>query len=652
MESQLLNILEQYWGYHSFRPMQSEVIHSVLNGTDTLALMPTGAGKSLLYQLPAMASEGICIVITPLIALMKDQVDRLRRLGIPACAIHSGLSMRQIDILLDNCVYGDIKFLYIAPERIASEPFRMRLTRMKVCLLAVDEAHCISQWGYDFRPAYLRISEIRRLIPETPILALTASATGEVVTDIMRHLKFENGVVFRSSFARPNLSYSVRRTEDKPQQLLRIARGVPGTGIVYVRLRETTEEIATLLRSEGITAEAYHGGLPHSERIVRQEHWMNGESRIMVATNAFGMGIDKADVRFVVHYDLCDSPEAYYQEAGRAGRDGQRSYAVLLYSPDEPSRATHRFNTEFPSVKTIRNCYEAVFNYLQIGIGEGKGNAFDFDLKDFAARNRLYPTTALSAIKILEQNGYWELSDEMDRPPRVMFTVGRDDLYKIRIDRQELDHFLRTILRLYDGIFSRFVRIDEQQIATYSGYTVPRVRELFENLWKLRIIRYIPGKRSALLYLSEERLPTRDVIISPESYRIRKQLSGERMISLFRYAENESECRSVLLQRYFGDEHPEPCGICDICLQHKKTNRLSPNSTHDKDDNSSAPQPLSENPLPTEATLLHILSENPLSVKELLSRFAAPPEEITPLVDRLLSEGKISLDKGGRIRIK
>lgn len=654
MKGNLQDILERYWGYTSFRPMQSEVIESVLGGTDTLALMPTGAGKSLLYQVPAMASKGVCIVVTPLIALMKDQVDRLRRMGIPACAVHSGLSTRQIDILLDNCVYGDMKFLYVAPERIASETFRMRLTRMNVCLLAVDEAHCISQWGYDFRPAYLRIAEIRRLIPDTPVLALTASATGDVVTDIMRHLKFRDGTVLRSSFARPNLSYSVRRTEDKPQQLLRIVRGVPGTGIVYVRLRESTEEVASLLRSEGVTAEAYHGGLPHTERAARQERWMNGESRVMVATNAFGMGIDKADVRFVVHYDLCDSPEAYYQEAGRAGRDGRRSYAVLLFSPDEPSRATRRFNTEFPSVETIRSCYEAVFNYLQIGIGEGKESAFDFDLRDFAARSRLFPATALSAIKILEQNGYWELSDENDRPPRIMFTVSRDDLYKIRIDRQELDHFLRTILRLYDGVFSHFVRVDEQQIADCSGYTVPRVRELFENLWKLRVIRYIPGKRSALLYLSEERLPTGDVIISPESYRIRKRLSGERMVSLFRYAENESECRSVLLRRYFGEENPEPCGICDICLRHKKAKPAPSQNGPAGEESGSASGLRAEpgGPPPTEGALLETLAAGPLPVKELFARFTAPPEEVASVVDRLLAEGKISLDAGGRIGIK
>lgn len=652
MEERLLDILRRYWGYSSFRPLQSEVIHSVLNGVDTLVLMPTGAGKSLLYQLPTLVSDGVCIVVTPLIALMKDQVDRLRRMGISACAIHSGLSAHQIDMLLDNCVYGDVKFLYIAPERIASETFRMRLTRMKVCLLAVDEAHCISQWGYDFRPAYLRIAEVRRLIPDAPVLALTASATGEVAEDIMRHLKFQEGAIFRSSFARPNLSYSVRRTEDKSQQLLRIVWGVPASGIVYVRLRETTEEIATLLRSEGVTAEAYHGGLPHSERVVRQERWMSGESRVMVATNAFGMGIDKPDVRFVVHYDLCDSPEAYYQEAGRAGRDGLRSYAVLLFSPDEPSRATRRFNTEFPSLEAIRSCYEAVFNYLQIGIGEGKGNTFDFDVRDFAARSRLFPATALNAIKILEQNDYWNLSDETDHPPRVMFTVNRDDLYKIRVDRQELDHFLRTILRLYDGIFSQFVRVDEQQIAACSGYTVPRVRELFESLWKLRVIRYIPGRRSALLYLNEERLPTADVIISPESYRIRKRLSGERLESLFRYAENESECRSVLLRRYFGEEYPEPCGICDVCLRRKKMRKsYAPENTGED----SAPGPDGQTvsgPTLSETAVLQILAEKPLSVKELFARFYAPPEEVTVVVDRLLGEGKISLNGDGRIGIK
>jgi len=627
MERQFSELLKKYWGYDTFRPMQREAVESVARGVDTLVLMPTGGGKSLIYQLPTLASEGLCIVVTPLVALMKDQVDRLRHMGIQACAVYAGLGIRQIDILLDNCVYGDVKFLFIAPERIMNDTFRMRVSRMKVCLLAVDEAHCISQWGYDFRPSYLKIAELRRWLPGVPALALTASATGDVVADIQRHLEFgRESVVFRGGFARPNLSYSVRHTEDKFEQLLRIVRNVAGTGIVYVRLRETTEQVAGLLRKEGISAEAYNGGLPYSERTARQDAWVSGQTRIMVATNAFGMGIDKADVRFVAHYDLPDSPEAYYQEAGRAGRDGRRSYAVLLASPDEPSLAKRRFAREFPPLVVIRSCYDAIFNYLQVGIGEGKHASFTFNLYEFAGQQRLFSSTVLNAIKILSMNGYLTLTDEMDNPPRVMFIVSRDDLYKIRIDRGELDHFLRTVLRLYNGLFHDFVPIEEQEIAAVSGYTVPRVQELFKTLWQLRVIKYIPGNRSPLLFLNEERLPTADVRIAPESYEMRKRMAAERLEAMFHYAANETECRSVALQRYFGEENPDSCGVCDLCLARKKGERRLSGEE-----------------------ILALVAEKPLTVKETVASFRATPQAVIATIDRLLAEGKVVIDLAGRI---
>ena len=444
---QIAALLKRYWGFDTFRPVQEQVILSVLAGRDTLALMPTGGGKSLTYQIPGLASEGVCIVVTPLIALMKDQVDRLRKLGIRALAIHSGLSARQIDIDLDNCVYGDVKFLYVAPERLASEAFRLRVQRMNVSLLAVDEAHCISQWGYDFRPSYLRIAELRERIPGVPVLALTASATPRVADDIMEKLRFAEPHLLRSDFSRPNLSYAVRHTDDKNEQLLRIIRNVGGSGIVYVRTREGAEQVAAFLRDEGISAEYYHGGLGHAERSMRQEAWISGRTPVMVATNAFGMGIDKPDVRYVVHYTMCDSLESYYQEAGRAGRDGQRSYAVLLISSDDAGRIAKRFEADYPPLEKIRSIYEKICCYLQIAIGDGAQSSFLFNLRDFCTREHLYTGLVQNALKILSQNGYMTLLDEAANPARILFCVSRDDLYRLRVIRDDLDHMERLYAR-------------------------------------------------------------------------------------------------------------------------------------------------------------------------------------------------------------
>ncbi len=503
-------VLRKYWGHEEFRPMQLETIESVCEGRDTLSLMPTGAGKSLLYQLPTMArKDGFCIVVTPLIALMKDQVDKLRARGISAVAVHSGMSAEQIDGALDNCVYGDVKFLYLAPERITGEMFRTRLPRMNPTLLAVDEAHCISQWGYDFRPSYLRIAEIRALVPRTPVLALTASATDAVAEDIMDKLKMVGGRTIRSSFERPNLSYSVRATEDKNGQLVRVLEGVPGSGIVYARTREGVEQLAAWLTERGFDAGSYHGGMDPAQRTARQEEWISGRQRIMVATNAFGMGIDKADVRFVVHYSIPDSVEHYYQETGRAGRDGRRAYAVLLVSPDDATRAKNRFANEYPSLETIKQIYEDIFNYVQVALGEGAEYSFDFNVFDFCRTTGRFSWSVLNAIKILQANGYMVLTDESDRPARVMFRVSRDDLYRLRVERDELDHFLRTIMRMYNGIFTELRPVNESEIADRSGYTVDRVRELFKTLWQLRVISYIPSRRTPLLFFPDSKRPRR-----------------------------------------------------------------------------------------------------------------------------------------------
>ncbi len=653
-DEKIYGVLRRYWGFSEFRPMQAEIIRSVMAGRDTLALMPTGGGKSLTYQVPAMAREGLCIVVTPLIALMKDQVDRLRARHIPATAIHSGLSPRQIDIALDNCVYGDMKFLYVAPERLASEAFRLRVVRMNVQLLAVDEAHCISQWGYDFRPSYLRIAELREKLPGVPVLALTASATQLVADDIMHHLHFAEPHVLRSSFARPNLSYSVRRTDDKNGQLLRLVQNVAGSGIVYMRTREGTEQIASLLRDEGITAAAYHGGLPHAERSLRQEEWLAGKARIMVATNAFGMGIDKPDVRFVVHYAMCDSLESYYQEAGRAGRDGKRAYALLLVASDDSDRIARRFQQEFPPLEQVKEIYEQVCSYLQIGIGDGEGASFLFNIHDFCARRHLWSGTVASALKLLQQNGYLTLTDAQENPARIMFCIGRDDLYKMRVQRDDLDHFIRTLLRLYNGVFTEFRPIDEAEIATWSGYTVERVKELLKRLWQLRVIRYIPSNRSPILYFDEQRLPRADLYIAPETYRRRQEAMRERFERMIAYAANEEQCRSAMLQAYFGESDPEPCGVCDLCLARRRAAKQQQNDNEKQlsgDATRKVNGPALESADELDERLLQLLAAAPCDPRTLAAQAAHSPEQIARALRRLLDAGKIGMGDDGNLRI-
>lgn len=636
VEARYQAILKRYWGYDSFRPLQLDAIKSIASGQDTLVLMPTGGGKSIIYQVPTLASTGVCIVITPLIALMKDQVDRLRKHRILAEAIHAGRSHREIDRILDNCIYGDVKFLYISPERIDSEMFRMRCARMDVALIAVDEAHCISQWGYDFRPSYLQIARLRDLCPNTPILALTASATPKVAEDIMYQLRFDKPNIKRMSFARSNLSYVVRHTEDKREHLLRIVNNVSGSGIVYVRTREKSETITQFLQQNGITADFYHGGLGFLSRNLKQEQWINGQNRIMVATNAFGMGIDKADVRFVIHYDICDSLEAYYQEAGRAGRDGKPAYAVLLVSDDDPSRAGQRLRLEFPPLDTIRAVYEKLFNYLQMAIGEGKNRSFSFNIHDFASRMKLYLPTAVNALKILQQNGYLILTDETDNPPRIRFIVQRDDLYRMRVIRRELDHIITVLLRQYSGLFSDFIPIDEQEIAHLSGYQIEHVRELFKQLWQLHIIRYIPGNRSPILMLTEERLPEENVRIAPESYKLREEIAREHVDAIFRYANNQDECRSLVIQRYFGEQSTTPCGRCDLCLERRKNRTTAPETTN-------------RNQIRT--LLLERLKKADLGVKQLAENIPFPIDTILAEVSALIEEDKIIEDLNGKLRI-
>ena len=627
----LSEVLGRYWGYKEFRPGQQAVIDAIVNRHDTLALMPTGGGKSLTYQVPTMATNGLCIVITPLIALMKDQVDRLRQMGIAATAIHSGMSYSQIDIALDNCVYGDMKFLYIAPERLATESFRMRVQRMNVVLLAVDEAHCISQWGYDFRPSYLRIKEVRKLLPDVPILALTASATQMVAEDIMRQLEFDKPNIIRSSFARANLSFAVRHTDDKNEQLLRVVNNVDGSGIIYMQSREGCEQLAEVLQQQGISASYYHAGLPHAERTMRQEEWTSGKVRIMVATNAFGMGIDKADVRFVVHYSMCDSLENYYQEAGRAGRDGKRSYAVLLAASDDNSKIAKHFEAEFPPLDDIKSIYEKICNFLQVPIGDGLYSSFIFNIHEFCIRERLFGGKVRAALKLLQQNGYMTLTEEFENPAKILFCISRDDLYKIRIDRQDLDHIIRTILRMYNGVFTEFRSINEQDIAASSGYTVERVKELLKRMWQMRIIRYIPSNSSPMIFFDEERLPTKDIYISPDTYLHRKRLINERFENMVIYASNQTECRSVVIQRYFGDLDAQPCGICDICLAKRKRTKNDAKTLC--------------------TTILKLLSQESLAAREICRQIKADPQLVAKAIDILKSENKISATSDGKLTI-
>ena len=631
MESSIKEILHKYWGYSEFRPAQEQIISSVMAGRDTLALMPTGGGKSLTYQVPTMARKGVCIVVTPLIALMKDQVDRLRKLGISAVAIHSGMSYSKIDIALDNCVYGDVKFLYIAPERLATETFRLRVQRMNVSLLAVDEAHCISQWGYDFRPSYLRIAEVRKMLPEVPILALTASATDMVTKDIMKHLGFKEEHIIRSSFARPNLSYAVRHTDDKNEQLLRIVNNVTGSGIVYMQSREGCEQVATFLQENGISASYYHAGLPHAEREIRQEEWTSGKTRIVVATNAFGMGIDKADVRFVVHYTMSDSLESYYQEAGRAGRDGKRSYAVMLVASNDSSRISKHFSDEFPPLEQIKLIYEKVCDYVQVAVGDGLYASYIFNIHDFCRREHIHISRVRAALKLLQQNNYLTLTEEVDNPARIIFTTGRDDLYKIRVCQDELDNIIRVILRLYDGVFTEFRSIDEKQIAAISGYTIDKVRELLKRMWQMRIIRYIPANTTPILFFNEERLPTNDLYISPESYTHRLRLTQERFENVLRYIGNEQSCRSVMMQNYFGDTDTTVCGVCDICITKKKEINNKSNSLENK--------------------VLTLIREQNLTSRELCRLIKHDPQEIASAVEKLKAEDKIYADRGGKLII-
>lgn len=560
-------ILTRYWGFTTFRPLQEEIIRSVAEGRDTLGLMPTGGGKSVTFQVPGLALEGTCLVITPLIALMKEQVERLNRMEIRSVAIHSGMSREEIDIALENCIYGDYKFLYVSPERVSMQSFQGRLPRLSLSLVAVDEAHCISQWGYDFRPSYLKIAQLRNFIPaNVPFLALTASATPQVIDDIIEKLEFRGKNVLRTSFNRKNISYLVRKVEDKGSYLVKTLNKVKGSGIVYVRSRKRSAEIARLLVEGGISADYYNAGLDGEIRDRKQAAWSSGEIRVIVATNAFGMGIDKSDVRFVIHWDIPDSIESYFQESGRSGRDNKPAFAVLLYSPADKSRLNNSLRQKFPPVDRIKDIYEALCNYLEVPHGSGKDNVFDFNMSDFVSKYRLPVIEAYNSLQFLQREGYMEFTEEINNPSRVHFVVSRDDLYKFQVANESFDGFIKLLLRSYTGMFTGFVAISEESLARKSALSRDTVYQFLVKLSSLNIIRYIPGKKSALVIFTEERLVRKGIHISPENYLYVKEKYIQRLDKMTGYADTQTRCRSVILLEYFGEES-ERCGRCDTCLE-------------------------------------------------------------------------------------
>ena len=622
-------ILKQYWGYDSFRDLQEEIITSIGEGKDTLGLMPTGGGKSITFQVPALAQSGLCIVITPLIALMKDQVQNLRKRGIKALAIYSGMTRQEIVTALENCIFGDYKFLYISPERLDTEIFRIKLRSMKVSMITVDESHCISQWGYDFRPAYLKIAEIRELLPGVPVLALTATATPEVVKDIQSRLNFREENVFRMSFERKNLAYIVRKTDNKTGELLHILKRIDGSAIIYVRNRRRTKEITELLMQEGITADFYHAGLDNAVKDLRQKRGQNGEIRVMVATNAFGMGIDKPDVRIVLHIDLPDSPEAYFQEAGRAGRDGLKAYAVILYAKSDKMTLHKRVADTFPEKEYILQVYEHLQYYYQMAMGDGFQCIREFNLEEFCRKFKYFPVPVDSALKILTQAGYLEYTDEQDNASRILFTIRRDELYKLREMGTEAETLIQTILRSYTGVFTDYAYISEDTLAIRTGLTRQQIYNILVTLTKRRIVDYIPHKKTPYIIYTRERLELRYLHIPASVYEERKARYEARIKAMEEYVTSESVCRSRMLLRYFGEKNEHNCKQCDVCLNRHETDCLPEDSFREM-----------------RKQILELLTRKSLPPAGIANAIEAEREDISRVIQYLLEEGELKMQDG------
>lgn len=619
----IVEILRTYWHHESFRPLQEEIIQSVLAGRDTLALMPTGGGKSICFQVPAMAKDGICIVVTPLIALMKDQVENLKSRGIEAIAIFSGLTKREVDIALDNCIYGPVKFLYLSPERLHNEMVRERIRYMNVNLFAIDEAHCISQWGYDFRPSYLEVVVLRSLHPNVPFLALTATATANVVDDIQQKLSFRERHVLKKSFFRRNLAYMAFDEENKTGRMLRVIRKLGGSGIVYVRNRRETQEVTRVLRNEGISADFYHAGLDTVDRARKQEGWKNNDIRIIVATNAFGMGIDKPDVRFVIHLDLPESLEAYYQEAGRAGRDGKKAYAVLLHHQSDRDQLRRKHQLSFPPLDFIRQVYQQLANYYQLAYGAGEGLTLDFDVADFCSRYKLDALMTISALKFLERDGWINVSEAVYLPSRIKFEVDQPDLYKFQVENATYDGLIKAILRSQGGAFDHFIPIREPELARRLGKPAALVIEMIEYLKKSQILSYLPQTDSPQLQFLRPRMDNKRLHIDSQYIRERKDVRQQQMDAVIQYLDHR-KCRSKFLLAYFGEPKSERCGICDLCLKAVKVEGL-------------------EDKLMSE--LVEILTDGPATIDKLVTGMVSGNvEDRLGFIRKRLDEGKLKVN--------
>jgi ATP-dependent DNA helicase RecQ len=627
-------ILKQYWGYDAFRPLQEEIIHAILKGQDTLALMPTGGGKSLCYQVPAMAQDGLCLVISPLIALMKDQVENLRRKSITAFAIYSGMSRKEVINTFKVASESNCKFLYVSPERLETNLFKEYLPGLGINLIAVDEAHCISQWGYDFRPPYLRIAALREELPNVPILALTASATPDVQKDICSKLEFKKEEIFRQSFERPNLSYSVFKVESKINKIIDIIKKVPGTSIVYCKSRKRTKEISELLKLQNISADFYHAGLMQEERNKKQEAWINNKTRVIVCTNAFGMGIDKPDVRTVIHADVPDCLENYYQEAGRGGRDGKKSYAVLLYDERDMQELAEMATLRFPSIKDIKNVYQAVANFLQMETGTGEGQYYDFELTDFIKKFKLTSYTVLYSLKALEQDGWLSFNEQVFVPATVRFTVGKEALYTFENEHPQLEPCIKTLLRSYEGIYDQPTAISEKKIGRLMYLEVDTIKQHLLTLHRYQIIDYQPQKNSPQLFFLRSRIKVEDIRIDMAAYNKRKEQFLEKMKQMVQFVQEQANCRSKIIGVYFGHVAIKNCGICDNCLKEKAT-------TLNKE----------------EFTLIQLqiataLKNKPMDIKTLLTVIKGiNKEKVWQVLTFLQSENKVLADAAGMLRL-